>query len=204
MSTPGLATAALRKSWLTCYLQGDLELTRKPRKGHICFPDGERTVKRMGERVWRRLWRQPRSRMSRWTVGSLVELKGQGKWLPETTVGTSTSRCCFHVPTIPLPALWAMEPAVTTQHFWNLKCSPVSALTWSHHSSESLTSPQHRAVWVTEQVAVEYDTQHAVRMLRGYFSFWSFSFLLIKPVNLGFEDGGTTRLLRKKWGQTFT
>lgn len=119
-------------------------------------------------------------------------------------VSPETSRHCFHVPTIPLPVLRAMEPAVTTQNLWNWKCSPVSTATWSHHSSEPLTSPQHRAVWVTEQVALEYDTQHAVRLLRGCFSFWSFSFRLIKPVNLGFEDGGTTRLLLKKWGQTFT
>lgn len=36
---------------------------------------------------------------------------------------------------------------------------------------EPLTSPRHRAVWVLEQVALEYDTQNAVRTLRGCCSF---------------------------------
>lgn len=39
---------------LTYDLRGDLELTRKPRKGKSCFSGGERTTERMGEWAWRR------------------------------------------------------------------------------------------------------------------------------------------------------
>lgn len=78
----GLGTAALRKSWVTCDLQDDLELTRKHGKGQICFPGGESTVKTMGEWAWRRWWIQPHSQMPCWVVANVTELKGQREVSP--------------------------------------------------------------------------------------------------------------------------
>ena len=183
--------ATLRKSRLTCPQKDDLEQTRKTSNMQVSICRGERTMRRKERtgRAWERHCEESLILGGHAECWSMSLNQRPEKCLTETTAGTSTANAAFTSPQNHLPCSGSVLPAVTTQHLWNLKRSPESAVTWCPHSLEPVPRLQHRAVWVTWHPACP----------RRMCLLLIFQVSAHYPVNLGSGGDTTTRVVLGTW-----
>lgn len=193
MSIPGLGMLWESHGWPAS--EGGLGMNQENQEGTDQHSWGREN--REGEGKQSGLGEDMAKKASCWEVmlscGQCHWIKRPGKYFAETTVGTCTSKCCFHVPTKLPPVLW--EYVTSSNHTASLKLKMVPRvgcdLKPPFLGAYTISPAQGSVGYRTSGSGVWHPAypESAGRMCL-LLVFWV---LAHHPVNLGSEDGRTTK-----------